>query len=57
MTKTTLMIDITFDETKTDDDALASAMDRLLETAMSTPGILDEYGNLDVGEFYVRGSY
>jgi hypothetical protein len=28
-------------------------MDRLLETALSTPDILDEYGNPSVGEFFV----
>jgi hypothetical protein len=36
-----------------DAESLACAMDRLLETALSTPGILSEYGNPRVGEFYV----
>ena len=37
----------------TDPDSLACAMDRLLETALSTPDILSEYGNPKVGEFFV----
>jgi hypothetical protein len=32
---------------------LASAMDRLLEMVLSTPGIMDEYGNPRLGEFFV----
>jgi hypothetical protein len=28
-------------------------MDRLLETALSTPGVFDDYGNPKVGEFFV----
>jgi hypothetical protein len=32
---------------------LAVALDRLLETALSTPGIMDEYGTLSFGEFFV----
>jgi len=37
----------------TDGEGLACAMDRLLETALSTPGIFEEYGNPEVGEFFV----
>ena len=33
----------------TDPEALGYAFDRLLDTAMSTPGILDEYGNPTIG--------
>ncbi|MFH1265216.1 MAG: hypothetical protein ABIK89_05770 [Planctomycetota bacterium] len=40
--KTTLTVEIEYDPDITDPEALACAMDRLLETAMSTPGILDE---------------
>jgi len=32
---------------------LACAMDRLLETVLSTPGIMDEYGNPAIREFFV----
>jgi len=51
--KTTLTIEIDYDPAMTDPEGLASAMDRLLETALSTPGIFDEYGNPKVGEFFV----
>jgi hypothetical protein len=51
MRKAMLMIPVYYDEDKTDGEALASAFDTLLETVMSTPGILDEYANPDVGEF------
>ena len=51
--KTTLTIEIEYDSRKTDPDGLARAMDRLLETALSTPGIMDEYGRLSFGEFFV----
>lgn len=47
-----LILDVTYDESITDPDSLAEAFDKLLETARSTPGILDEYGNPEVGEFF-----
>ena len=51
--KTTLTVEIDYDPAMTDGEGLACAMDRLLETALSTPGILEEYGNPKVGEFFV----
>ena len=48
-----LYVDINFDDKMTDPEGLASAMDRLMGTALSTPGILDEYGNPKIGEFLV----
>ena len=51
--KTTLTVEIEYDPAMTDEEGLACAMDRLLETALSTPGIFDEYGNPKVGEFFV----
>lgn len=33
-----------------DADSLGYAIDALLETALSTPGILDEYGSPTIGE-------
>jgi hypothetical protein len=51
--KTTLTLDIQYDPKVTDPESLATAMDRLTATALSTPGILDEYGTPDVGEFSV----
>jgi hypothetical protein len=53
MAKTTLTVDIEYDASVTDPEALASAADRLLETVLSTPGIMDEYGKPRFGEFFV----
>lgn len=47
-----LVIDVTYDENLTDPEALSEAFDHLLETALSTPGILDDYGCPEVGEFF-----
>lgn len=49
----TLQVDITFNPRKTDAESLAIALDRLMETALSTPGILDDYGNPEIGEFFI----
>jgi len=46
-----LQIDVRFDPEITDLESLATAADNLLSTALSTPGILDEYGNPEFGEF------
>ncbi len=54
--RTTLTVDIDYDPDVTDPETLASATDRLLETALSTPGIMDEYANPRFGEFFVMGS-
>lgn len=51
--RTTLEISVNFDPAQTDPEGLATALDKLLETACSTPGILDEYGNPDFDEFFV----
>lgn len=48
-----LTVSVTFDDKVTDADSVATALDTLLETALSTPGILEEYGAVDVGEFLV----
>ncbi len=53
MAKTTLTVDIEYDPELTNPEGLASAMDRLLEMAISTPGIMDEYGKPQVHEFFV----
>ena len=52
--KATLTIEVEYEPDKTDAESVASALDTLLETAMSTPGILDDYGNIEVGPFYVK---
>jgi hypothetical protein len=49
----TLKVEVLYDPEVTDAESLASALDTLMETALSTPGILDEYGVVDVGDFYV----
>jgi len=46
MAKTKLTIEVEFDPSKTDGEGLATAFDNLLKTAMSTPSILDEYGEV-----------
>lgn len=51
--KTTLTVEIEYDPRKTDPEGLACAMDRLLETAVSIPEVMDEYGNPAIGEFFV----
>lgn len=50
--KVTLTIEVGYDDDCTDPDALAVALDTLMETAASTPGILDEYGDVKIGEFF-----
>jgi len=51
--KTVLKIEVDYDDSMTDPEALAAAMDRLLKTVRCTPGILDEYGNPSFGMFFV----
>ncbi|NLX98617.1 MAG: hypothetical protein GXY83_20860 [Rhodopirellula sp.] len=51
--KTSLTVEAEYDPAATDPEGLACAMDRLLKTALSTPGIMDEYNNPGVGEFFV----
>jgi len=51
--KTTLTVEVEYNPRKTDPEGLASAMDRLLETALSIPEVMDEYGNPTIGEFFV----
>jgi len=52
--KTQLIIDVEYDPDITDPESLASAVDCLMKTACSTPGILDDYGNPVFGEFFVH---
>ncbi len=53
--KTRLIVDVDYNPDLTDPESLAVAADRLLETACSTPGILDDYGGPTFGEFFVVG--
>ncbi len=48
-----LKVSVRYDETKTDAESLCGALDTLLETATSTIGILDEYGDPKVHSFEV----
>lgn len=51
--KTTLTVEVEYDPSMTDPEGLACAMDQLLKTALSTPDILEDYGNPTVGDFFV----
>ena len=52
LTKSFMVIETAFDPDITDAESLASALDTLMDTAKSTPGILDEYGDPEVKAFY-----
>ena len=52
-----LEIKINFDSAQTDAEGIAAAFDQLLETAMSTPGILEDYGNVIADAFYVKRKF
>ena len=56
MARTTLTVEIQYNPRRTDPEGLASAMDRLMETALSIPGVMDEYDNPKMGEFFVAGA-
>jgi hypothetical protein len=45
----TFTLTVTFDDAH-DADTIGEAVDTLLETALSTPGILDDLGNPEVGQ-------
>ena len=53
----TLEIDVRFDSMKTDVESVASALSQLLETAISTPGILEDGGSIVTDEFYVKRKF
>ena len=53
--KTRLIVDVDYNPDVTDPEGLAVAADRLMETICSTPGILDDYDNPILGEFFVAG--
>jgi hypothetical protein len=50
---TKLTVEVEYDPRFTDPESLACAMDRLLETALSTPGIMEDYGPR-LGPFALR---
>jgi len=50
-----LTVEVDYDAEITDPESLATATDKLMKTACSTPGILDDYGNPIFGTFLVAG--
>lgn len=56
MAKTTLTLEVAYDDRVTDPEALAYAADRLMETILSTPGITDDYGKPKFGKFLIAGN-
>jgi hypothetical protein len=48
-----LALTLTYDDQLTHPDGLATAMDMLLETALSTPEIMADYGPVTVSSFEV----
>jgi hypothetical protein len=50
--RVTLCVDVSYDDVMTSPDGLCDMAERLLETALSTPGITSEYGDLGFGCFY-----
>ena len=54
MKTTKLYLEVEFNPRLTDPEGLANAVDRLLETVLSTPGIMDEYDNPRFGPCWVQ---
>lgn len=50
-----LFVEVRYDAAVTDAESLAAALDMLMETALSTPELLDDYGNPNIGEFFATG--
>ena len=53
--RTRLTVEVDYNPEVTDPESIAAAADRLMETACSKPGILDDYGHPTFGEFFVAG--
>jgi hypothetical protein len=51
--KAAFTVEVEFDQRITDAESIASALDRLMETALSTPGIMEDYAEPRIGEFFV----
>ncbi len=51
--KTKLILPVIFKAKRTNPEALTSALDQVIETALSTAGLLSEYGDPTVGTFSV----
>ena len=48
-----LTVTVDYDPDITDGESIAAAMDLLMSAALSTHGILDDYGRPDIGQFFV----
>lgn len=55
-TTSTFTISVVHDDAH-DEDTIGDALDTLLETATSTPGILDDLGNPEIGQTGLELSY
>lgn len=53
--KTNLSLEVEYSPKRTDPESLATAVDRLLETVLSTPGIMEDYGDPTFGPCWVAG--
>ncbi len=51
--KSRLWLEVEYNPEYTDPEGLAQALDRLLETVLSTPGIMEDYGQPHFGPFCV----
>jgi hypothetical protein len=51
--KTKLWLEVEYNPKYTDPESLATALDRLLETILCTPGIMEEYGDPRFGPSWV----
>lgn len=47
-----LLLEVDYNPDTIDPDQLAEELDRVLKTGLSTPGILDACGEVEVGEFF-----
>lgn len=46
-----MTVEVTYNPDMTDPESLAGALDSLIETALSTPGIMDDYGEVEITGF------
>jgi len=57
MKRAVLTIEVEFGENITDAEGVGDAVDTLLATSVSTPGILDDYGNPHIGQTYIQPAW
>ena len=54
MKTATISFEVEYDESKTDSDAVTCALQTVMETGLSTPNVLEEYGAVEIGAFMVQ---